>query len=289
VPDTERKSATPEQFLESFPLYSRIKIGSEFPTPNAISRECPECEKETTWNLVRAETLNPSNCFTYLLEYRCQRCRDRVTQCVVFFVRCSWPDDWQKSGGAYAQKVGEFPRASISIAKTLEKELGPTAEYYKRGLISRNSGFGLGALAYLRRVVEEKTNDLIEVVAQLAEAQNEPPTVVAAIQSAREQKTTYDQRIRIASEAMPPSLKPDGANALAVLFDLISAGLHAGSEEICLEIADEIRDVFEHVFSTLRAQVDAQRQMSAKLKKWAGSKTVQEVPPKMGPAPKSGS
>ena len=35
----------------------------------------------------------------------------------------------------------------------------------------RNNGYGLGAAVYVRRVVEDKTNELIEVVAQLAEAQ----------------------------------------------------------------------------------------------------------------------
>lgn len=267
--EAERRSITPEEFLESYPLHTIIKSGTKnFEVPKAISRVCDTCGKETTWNLGERRdnnTLSLSKCFTLVPEYSCQKCR---TETVVFFVRAEWP----REANAVLQKIGQFPAPSVSISTTLEKQLGETAEYYKRGLISQNYGYGLGALAYMRRVVEEKTNQLIEVVADLAAAQNEPAPVVKALRSAATEKTTYDQKLRIASEAMPASLKPDGANALGALFELISKGLHGGSESECLTIADEIRDVFEHVFSTLRAQVDAQKNMSAKIKKWVGAR-----------------
>src|SRR5579862_7450421 len=51
-------------------------------------------------------------------------------------------------------KVGQYPKPSIEIPPALEKNLGKeSADCYKRALICRNTGFGLAAAGYMRRVV----------------------------------------------------------------------------------------------------------------------------------------
>src|SRR6266446_4877773 len=96
------------------------------------------------------------------------------------------------------QKIGQYPEQSIDVPKGLQKNLGKDAiSLYKKGLINRNSGYGLGAVTYIRRVVEDKTNELIEVAAQLAESHNIDAAIVKKIRAASTERTTYDQKLKI--------------------------------------------------------------------------------------------
>lgn len=179
------------------------------------------------------------------------------------------------SGKTYTVvKIGQYPALSIDIPKALKANLGDDhAELYKKALINRNQGYGLGAVSYMRRVVEDKTEELIEVVAQLAEAHNIDPETVKKLRVAKEEKTTYDQKLKIAATVLPTSLLIDGVNPLDVLYGLVSAGLHDLSEEECLAVADEIRSVFEYTFTRLRAETQDRKDFAVKIKKLAGRTT----------------
>ena len=171
------------------------------------------------------------------------------------------------------QKIGQYPPLSITIPKPLENNLGEHhAAPYKKALINRNEGYGLGAVSYMRRVVEDKTEELIEVVAELAEAHNIDAKTVGEIRAAKLEKTTYDQKLRIAATVLPESLLIDGVNPLDVLYGLVSGGLHDLTEEQCIAIADEIRGVFEYTFTRLKAETQDRRDFASKIKKWAGGK-----------------
>jgi hypothetical protein len=168
-------------------------------------------------------------------------------------------------------KIGQFPALSINIPKALERNLGNVhAALYKKALANRNEGYGLGAVSYIRRVVEDKTEELIEVVAQLAESQQIDPEIVKKIRAAKTEQTTYDNKLKIASTVIPASLLIDGANPLDALYGLVSGGLHDLTEEQCINIADETKSVFEFTFTRLRAETKERQDFAAKVKKWAG-------------------
>lgn len=146
------------------------------------------------------------------------------------------------------QKIGQHPAQSIDVPKGLEKNLGANAiSLYKKGLINRNSGYGLGAVTYIRRVVEDKTDELIEVAAQLAESHNVDAVVVKKIRDAATERTTYDQKLKIAATVLPDALIIDGINPLAELYGLVSQGVHELTEEQCVTVADETTSVFEFI------------------------------------------
>ncbi|MGC1256456.1 MAG: hypothetical protein WA867_12930, partial [Candidatus Acidiferrales bacterium] len=99
-------------------------------------------------------------------------------------------------------KVGQSPAQTASIPPSIEKRLGCSAIFYKRALTSRNEGFGLAAVAYFRRVVEDKTNELVDVVADSAEAMGMSEADVTKIRAAKDEKI-YEDKFKIAAQSMP--------------------------------------------------------------------------------------
>jgi hypothetical protein len=257
--------ATRESFIEEWPLYAQCEIKDFYP-PDNVSLSCKRCAKETTWVAkTMGRLIELVGVSGFYVSYVCQLCQEEG---VAMFLRKIYVGIEETS----IQKIGQFPAQSINIPSDVTRRLGADAELYKNALVCRNHNFGIGALAYMRRVVENKTNELIEVVAAQAESYSTDPAVVAKIRAAKDDKISYDERLRIASEAIPTHMKPDGANPLAAIFGLLSEGLHAKSDQECLLIADEIKDLFEYVFARLRAEIEDRNSMVEKLKKLVGKR-----------------
>jgi hypothetical protein len=70
-------------------------------------------------------------------------------------------------------KVGQWPALSIEPSPELTKALGPEdAKLCKKGLIDFNFGHGIGAVGYFRRVLENKINALLDLIAEAAKNAN---------------------------------------------------------------------------------------------------------------------
>lgn len=115
-------------------------------------------------------------------------------------------------------------------------------------------------------MVEEKTNELIDILADLAAQRGIQGEDVEKIRFAKNEKT-YSDKLQAAALVVPSSLRPGGHNPLAVLHDLLSKGLHARSEEECVGIARDVRQVFEYVFVNLPAQIETDAQFVRDLHK----------------------
>jgi hypothetical protein len=247
---------TPAEFLEKWPLYRRWT--GIWSTPTTISLECSSCERETSWGSESHDYVQSLGHLS-LYHYICHLCRNRSIQYLL-----------HKQQQAVT-KVGQFPAQSTSIPSTIEKRLGTSAIFYRRALTCRNEGFGLAAVAYFRRVVEDKTIELIDVVADSAHAMGMSDSDIAKIRSAKSEKV-YEDKLKIAAQAMPSTMKPDGANPLQALFNLLSVGLHTQTEEECLQIADSVRDIFDYLFDRLRAEIEDRKAFVEKVKKIVGQR-----------------
>ena len=118
-------------------------------------------------------------------------------------------------------------------------------------LINANFNHGIGALAYFRRVIENKVNLLLDLVADAAKLAGVDE---AGLQELERVKATHqvDRKIEIASKLLPAHLKPPGSpDPLDRLYKSYSSGLHGESDEKCLDIFKEGRFVFEYLFRTL--------------------------------------
>src|SRR5260370_10512146 len=246
--EEKEESVSAAQFLETFPLFRKVNVVEDFQyLPSKISLPCVRCEKETTWAL-RSDQPNSSFWEYWTGVYMCVLCEKE-------YIRFYLHHDREN---LELMKVGQHPEPSIAIPKPLEKSLTHSAQHYRKGLICFNQGYGIGAVAYFRRVVEEHTNELIDVVAELARANGTAEKEVHPILAAKSERT-YDKRLEVASQMIPASLRPGGVNPLGRLHGLLSEALHVQAEDTALKTAEEMRDIIDHVFRNLKDYFDAQR------------------------------
>jgi hypothetical protein len=286
--DPADKPPTAEDFVNKWPLYTPFEVDGNLNPPERISLHCGgKCGKETTWLRVgdsHYQSMEGVSEGFYWVHYTCGLCKYRYL--VVFYRILERKPQAGRSPGSTTyvtskiQKIGQAPALSVSIPRSLEKNLGEaSASLYKKSLICRNEGYGLAAVTYIRRVVEDKTDELIEVVSQLAESHNVDSEVIKKIRAAKTERTSYDDKLKIAATVLPESLVIDGVNPLGELYSLVSAGVHDLSEEDCISVADETKSVFEFTFTNLRAQTKVRQDFVSKVKKWAGGKGKQSVSP----------
>jgi len=157
-------------------------------------------------------------------------------------------------------KVGQWPPLSIAVLPELTKALGrEDADLYKKALINANFNHGLGAVAYFRRVLENKVNALLDLIAEAAANEQVGAYDLKRIEDVKTSHRVED-KIEVASQLLPASLKPGGHNPLDKLYTLASAGLHGESDEECLDIFSEARFVFEYLFKNLTVSNEEARE-----------------------------
>jgi hypothetical protein len=248
------KTITPAEFLQTFSLYRKSDFKGRWIFPVRLQWNCDQCGKETTWMELDGSTERASgHCQA---TYTCGLCSKTYLS---FFV-------YNDSDKEQIYKVGQHPEPSIAIPKRLETGLKDSVQHYKKGLICFNQGYGIGAVAYFRRVVEERTNELIDVVAELAKANGSSGEEVKKILAAKAERT-YDRKLEVASQMIPASLRPGGVNPLGRLHDLLSDALHVKDEEGALATAEDMQFIIEHVFSTLKDYIDAQLTYAVRIQK----------------------
>ena len=151
-------------------------------------------------------------------------------------------------------KAGQFPPLEERIPRELEQQLkGDDLEFYKRALRCRNFNLGIAALAYLRRVVENRMNDLLDLIAVAAQQAEYHADDLKQLESVKADRV-FDKKVTYAAAILPPSLRPGNANPIDLLHDLASEGMHALSDAQCIDVFDQSKDVFEHLFIELKVR-----------------------------------
>jgi hypothetical protein len=162
-------------------------------------------------------------------------------------------------------KVGQFPAWDIEGDPNIERLLGPRSDYYSKGLICESQSYGIGAFGYYRRIVEEIIDELLdEISCLLVDAE------LAKYQEALQQtKRTVgaQEKIDLVKDLLPPILRPNGMNPLATLHSALSEGLHADSDEACLEYAGTCREVLVFLVTQVAATGAASRSFTESMRK----------------------
>lgn len=255
-----------KEFLETYPLYRRWKVGGlpntadRLPKPQ-INMPCLECKSNQTFVMTnehwegQGHANYPSSGLIFRARYLCVHCQKFERH---FLIRI---DENCQS----LTKVGQYPAWEITGDAEIERLLGDHSHYYNKGLICESQGYGIGAFGYYRRIVEEVIDGLLEEVAELLSDGD-----LAAYQNALEKtKATRvtQEKIDLVKDLLPPILRPDGMNPLSALHSALSEGLHAESDEVCLEYAQAVRQVLVFLVNQVAASRRSSRDFTDSMRK----------------------
>jgi hypothetical protein len=178
-------------------------------------------------------------------KYICMGCKEYERY---FFIRV---DEDRKS----ITKVGQYPPWDISGDDEIERLLGEHRDYFRRGLICEAQGYGIAAFAYYRRIVEEIIDLLLEQISDLM-TDDEKEEYKEALEKTKSTRQAAD-KIDLVKDLLPPILRPNQMNPLQLLHKSLSEGLHADTDDDCLQRAAEVRSVLvfltAQIASTKRA------------------------------------
>jgi hypothetical protein len=245
------------EILETWPLYRQfdyegVSLHVAYPSgkvfygnlPESIRLYCNDhdCKNSQLWGLTDSRQISLGLGFNNRT-YKCWNCRAR--QITYFF---AWWATEQK--GSFV-KVGQYPPLTHTLPKELERRLDEEDHaFYVKALDCRNFNYGLGACAYMRRVVENRTNDLLDLIAAALKAEGVTGEPLADIAKIKESKA-YDKKLELAQKLLPARLIKEGENPIKKVHEVTSEAIHGKPEQECIDLFDSSRVAFEYVFSEL--------------------------------------
>ena len=278
-------------FIEEFPLYKTLTIKFKNPAPvlalpmgltgMTFSGACPEDGRQTfkmraephlLFSAVSArfglgnpyqdrfEFMDHSNQYNYLQHYsvRCQHCL-KFSLNYLLYINSS-PD-----GNIYFRKVGQFPPFEIAPQADLIKYLSDEdKENYKKALICLSQNYGMGAFAYLRRIVQ---NEIEKIVVDLSKIDRPESEKIKDLISAYRKDHQMEKLISGIGPFMPSSFNGLGENPLKHLYSQLSGGIHEFTEEECANKADSINTVLIFVIRRLNDENSELNKVREALKK----------------------
>ena len=211
--------------------------------PKVIVKECGICNAVLSWDLDGDPSLRlPGSPDVHT--YVCRNCRNTP---IAFAIR------WVKTeaGGVFF-KFGELPAPERRPPKELRANLQPEdLEFYTRALECRHFNYGLAALGYMRRVIENRIDDILDLAYRAAKAEGIPAPDLHELETAKRSRQFTD-KLDLAKKLIPRRLQPEGLDPIGELYDSASSGIHRHSEDECIDIFDRGRLTFEHIFTELK-------------------------------------
>lgn len=297
----ESASASFRNFLESEPLLKPVELDLSWPIkntdelwPSRLQLPCPVCSTEETTTWMRAWTgvqrptftcaLCNKNSISFWIEIEITARENVADEDSVTLVHGKPELTKGYSGIKRCKliKVGQWPAWSPRISNRLLKNLGSNARLFKRGIACLQEGLGLGAAAYFRRVIEEEVNALLDLVERAAKLDGDQ-AALDNLADARRSQAAAD-RLQIAVQKVPLSLRPGNSNPLAVLYGALSGAVHQESEEQALNTAKGLMKTFLFLFEELKERMTAAEAYATELQqardRTAAAKSSASMPPK---------
>ncbi|QIG92185.1 hypothetical protein [Bradyrhizobium sp. 6(2017)] len=259
------------EFLEGVPPGQRRSIADigrvrvfsngfhlELSTPD-IHIHCtnPQCNGPRFFRREKDYVLRAADTDLFV-SYVCSNCQSR-TKTFALNILLEGPT----AEGARAFKLGESPAFGPPTPTRLLKLLEDQRENFLSGRRCENQGLGIGAFAYYRRVVEHQKGRIIDEITRVAEKLALPSKTLELFIAAKAE-TQFSRSVELVKEAMPPSLLIQGHhNPLTLLHSALSKGLHANSDEACLDLARSIRIVLAELAERLTVALKNDAELSA--------------------------
>lgn len=230
----------------------------------SIHMHCPQCGSGQTF--VNAGSEGTYSLYewlsapyeVYLARYLCASCQK--------FGRLFVLETGHVDGRGFIRKIGQKPDWEASLDANVARVLGPHEVLFRRGVDCETSGYGIGAFAYYRRLVEDVLSELLNMIPPLLEGEAK----VKYAEALERTSTTpvAQEKIALVKELLPASLRRDGINPLEILHDALSGGLHAESDEECLDLAATVREALVYLVDELKRADDAHRKFTEGMRRF---------------------
>lgn len=199
-----------------------------------------------------------------MLEYRCSNCQHELKIFSVLALAQPGTDGRTRK----CVKLGEMPAFGPPIPPLLIKIVGTDRELFLKGRRCESQGLGIASFAYYRRVIEDQKNRLFEQVIKVARLLEPSSEIIAELERAKDE-VQFTKSVGMIKAAIPQSLMISGHNPLTLLHSALSEGLHAHSDEECLEIAGEIRTVLACFAEKITTALNEDREVQDAVRKLA--------------------
>lgn len=184
-----------------------------------------------------------------------------------------------EQSNVYIEKIGQYPAYSITPSKVISQLLNTEdQENYKKALISLSQSYGIGAYAYLRRIIENEIDRFVEGLIEIEYEGSE--NIKSEFEKLKEEiksvKQQHEKDHRMSnfldsiSQYLPSSIKIDGENPLKLLYEQLSGGIHNFSEEECLEKAGSIKMLLPFVIQRINEEKNNLSPLRDSIKKLKG-------------------
>ena len=253
-----------KEFLEDYSLYQKYRTTvpehlNDFKKPT-IHMYCDECKSEQTFIMEGNYfddyiNLHCSAGTLLYLDYLCAGCEKYYRY---FLVKVSNDLD-------NLMKAGQYPEIDISIDKNVEIALGPHSKLLRKGLVCETQGYGIGAYAYYRRIVESIIDELLDDIYELIDSEGKEEYKSALEKTKRTKQTS--EKISLVKDLLPSSLRSGGLNPLGALYEILSEGIHNKSDNECIDIAKEINLILVHLIKQTLISKNEKKEFSEGMKK----------------------
>lgn len=210
------------------------------------------------WYESNVEPWLNGNSGSTFLQYRCANCKESIVTYAVIV---------QLEGSLhYAEKYGQVPPLRIIPTKHLDSLLGEELDAFRKGAANEVHGYGIGAFAYYRRVVERQRDRLLAEIVEVAQLLHASNTDIQALERAQGE-TQFSSSVDAMKDAVPASLLIHGQNPLRLLHKALSKGLHDKSDDDCLRYAVDIRTVLTELSRRLEFELRDKERISEAVKR----------------------
>jgi hypothetical protein len=266
-------------FIADAPLYSWLDLGDLWGAETAkgfhdaariinlgqVDRYCrnPRCEMVRPFARVGGDDPDswafheePGG-HVYAFAFLCTGCNAASFQCWV-----ETHPEYDQPEKRRIRKVGQTPPWDISVPADIREAFGEDAGLYKSAREVMSHSYGMAACAYLRRILENRITPLLKALRDVRQAEGASEEDLRTIEEALRARTA-ENRIRLANEALPDSIKIAGVKPLALLYDRLSDALHRRDEQECMDIAEQVSKPLEYIITNLSAIRRQQRERRA--------------------------
>jgi hypothetical protein len=277
---TSEQGMTVKEFLEKSPPTANIAIKKlatrSSSSPNAWLLVTPyislHCEHSSCGGVrvfspdAEKRYVAQKHWGSYFLTYTCRNCQKTYKRYAVTAILTTLPNTEEADGSGQFYKYGEFPAFGPSTPPRVISLIGPDKDYYLKGRRAENQGLGVGAFAYYRRVVEDQKNRLIDEIIRVAKKIGASTEMVADLEEAKV-KTQFSEAVDSIKHGLPQTLMVNGHNPLVLLHRALSQGIHAKTDEECLEMATSIRLVLADLANRLGEALKEHAELNAAVTK----------------------